>query len=117
MKVDEVDGDGVVATRVAAGARLLDEAVGQGWWDESQIDLDLLDITSAYRCVLGQLFQFTKNSTGSPYQDGLGKLECIEPELHGFSVDTDISGDELEAEWRRVIIGRRETEKEKEKAE
>jgi hypothetical protein len=35
MKVDEVDGDGVVATRVAAGARLLDEAVGQGdavWW-------------------------------------------------------------------------------------
>jgi hypothetical protein len=103
-----------VAERVARGAALLDEKV-PGWAE--RIDLAELDLSSCWRCVLGQL----ATSTEPDLEDGwiLGRdlgLDGFDGR-YGFDRYSDIEGiedpaamepwSELTAEWRRVITERR----------
>ena len=91
-----------VAGRVARGAALLNEKLPG--WDE-RIDLAGLELSSCYRCVLGQLFARSPGpETGSelsPYGLGIWALD-----LRGSGADYGFDGpdtDALNAEWRKVI--------------
>lgn len=93
-----------VETRVARGAQLLDERL-PGWVE--RIDLDRLNVVNACNCVLGQ--QFETDGFRYGFDIGLDKLfagDRRNAARHGFLVDRS-EWDELTAEWRRVIRGRR----------
>lgn len=100
-----------IEIRVARGAALLD-AARPWWWQESApdpyapIELDRLDLGSCENCIIAQV-------TGECYEDGVlllvdgGHHAAIE---HGFtqSDDAEETFADLTAEWRRVILARRE---------
>lgn len=107
-----------ITERVAAGAALLDEHDPE-WWRadvDRAIDLDVLDLGSGARCVLGQRCpvegpnRFTRQSeamSGLSWQDNENVLNQW-VEWLGFDVgddDTQYAG--LTAEWARVIRERR----------
>jgi len=94
---------------VAKGAELLDER-RPGWAED--IDLELLDMTSGWHCVLGQLY--------GDYYDG---LEHMDPDLryritdfsgrdHGFTLnmwgtnDDDEDWYRLHELWRQEVVAR-----------
>ena len=57
-----------IKDRVQAGAQLLDKVL-PGWWDGKEkptIDLEILDMESPNKCVLGQCFR--------DYEDGCDRL-------------------------------------------
>jgi hypothetical protein len=94
-----------VAERVARGAALLDEKL-PGW--DQRIDAVSLDIDLCESCVLGQLFAVDDHYG---YLTGLRSLGVHHPasELdYGFDGSWD-EIDDLTAEWKRVINGRRST--------
>lgn len=91
---------------VARGAALLDEKL-PGWAE--RIDLATLELSSCYRCVLGQLFArhpLPTENAFSPYGLGVVALALADerPSWYGFDGK---DADSLNVEWRRVIIKRR----------
>jgi len=90
-----------VAESVARGAALLDEKLPG--WDE-RIDLAGLELSSCYRCVLGQLFARSPGREITPYGLGIWVLGIDRGSRYGFDGD---DADELNGEWRRVIAARR----------
>lgn len=100
-----------IETRVARGVALLDEKL-PGWVD--RIDLEKLDLSSACDCILGQEFDgkaIWPDLLG--YDIGLSELFAnVEKDAarHGFTAGAWAAAeawDELEGEWRRVILARR----------
>lgn len=99
--------DDTIEARVTRGAQLLDERL-PGWVD--RIDLDRLNLASSCNCILGQKF--------GDYLDGIDALfNCQNTDAinHGFDAFEDEGADAeaaeyeaLTAEWRRVILARRE---------
>lgn len=93
-----------IETRVARGAALMD-AKRPGW--DGRIDIKNLDLVSPCGCILGQEFD-TPFLEG--YYVGLDELLNGSTALaihYGFT--TEDGGDEwddLEKEWRRVILAR-----------
>ena len=90
--------------RVAKGATLLDE-YEPGWW--KMIHLGSLQLKDCTFCILGQLFD--------DYEEGLPALGLsdIAAAESGFAEpgdlpwrDTDYPA--LDAEWKRLILARRE---------
>jgi len=92
-----------VAERVARGAELLDETLPG--WDE-RIDLAWLELSSCYRCVIGQLFTggLFPGGAYTPYGFGISVLGIDRGSHYGFDGH---DADELNGEWRRVITKRR----------
>lgn len=101
----------IIATRVAAGAAVLDIAA-PGWDDK--INVDQLDLSDTCNCVLGQL--------ADDYDIGIGKLSLENPQAvalgfldiqdtqdgHRFDWDSrDRSYRKLTAAWRKLIEARR----------
>lgn len=92
-----------LTTAVEEGVKLLDYAQ-PGWWNH--IDLDTLDMSGCYSCILGQLY-------GSYVigREDLGINTC-EGDLYGF--DT-LQGEgrmaQLQFMWVEVINARRATSK------
>lgn len=94
-----------IEARVERGARLLDEK-NPGWaWD---INLDKLDMSSCYRCVLGQLYDGYSYGLGQ-----IGLLHEIDWE-YGFDAmtgtarrDVDEQMAEIDRLWRDEIETRR----------
>ncbi len=94
-----------IATRVRAGAELLDSARPE--WAE-EIDVDLLRIKDANRCILGQVF-------GTGYSRAVLSLGLagVDQE-HGFdltheeyySANAEEFEEELERHWRKAIAER-----------
>jgi len=97
-----------VAERVARGAALLDGKL-PGWAE--RIDLAELELSSCYRCVLGQLFASAAAARGTGwhgYDIGLQALDVDDDGPYGFDrTDIDQTWAELTAEWRRTIAARR----------
>lgn len=97
-----------VAEQVAAGMALLDERE-PGWWREDAphpVGLGILRVASNCHCVLGQLH-------GS-YRAGRAVLDLPRDAALGFRWATGDDGEPvygdgpaLDAEWKRVIAGRR----------
>lgn len=93
-----------IEERVLNGAARLDERV-PGW--DAQIDLNILDVESTMRCVVGQTF--------GDYDLGLGILNIPSPKGHsyGFSLSesTALAGTESYAQlteaWLTLIEARR----------
>ena len=89
----------------ARGAALLDEKL-PGWAE--RINLAELELSSCYRCVLGQLFAHVPpaDEFSSPYSTGMRAIDVSawDAVRHGFDGD---DADDLNAEWRRVITARR----------
>jgi hypothetical protein len=85
--------------RAAAGATLLDNHK-PGWYEV--IDNAALNISSAYRCVLGQLYE---NANESGYLRGIYELglQTSDSHAYGFAGKTD----ELQEAWREEIASRR----------
>ena len=107
-----------VARRVAAGAAYLDERE-PGWWE--RIDLDRLNMSAECGCVLGQLATDLETPLWSAivWEFGLRRQGW---EVFGLPTDFDLGFNAgstqskkaqyreyaaLEAEWKRVITGRR----------
>ena len=80
-----------------AGAGLLDQH-RPGWYN--QIDLNKLDQSSAYVCVLGQLY-------GEYYKglDALGIEDMQDRCNYGYSSNDDY--DNLTEAWKKIILSRR----------
>lgn len=100
-----------VAARVEAGAAVMDSRV-PGWAD--QIDLDRLDLSSNYRCVLGQTYG--SYTTGALKVFGVfnGSRAEVSRE-HGFDAHRALSQAEIDREfaalteaWRKEIQERRD---------
>lgn len=109
-----------IAERVAAGAAFLD-AREPGWWQ--RIDLDTLDLQAPCRCVLGQLATHLddydddwswQNVTARygllvwfwSWEANGDRATDLE---YGFNANPDIEAyDDVAAEWKRVILARRE---------
>lgn len=70
--------------RVARGAELLDRKLPD-WWQ--RIDVETLDITSSYFCILGQQFPWENDSAlgVTPYGFGLRQLQIEESVENGFT--------------------------------
>ena len=84
--------------RIERGAALLDTAA-PGW--EGKIDLNTLDLSSGWYCVVGQVY--------GDYIDGLAELngEAEEqPWKYGFESMAAESYDSLTDKWRRFITRR-----------
>lgn len=82
------------------GAALLDKAKPD-WF--KNVNLDILNQTSASRCVVGQAF--------GNYTDGLrvlfgGSSTCAEDVSHGFDVQTEDAG-LLNTIWKEIILEKR----------
>lgn len=91
------------STAVAAGVALLDQAQPD-WW--KHIDLDTLDMSGCYSCILGQLYG--SYSTG---REDLG-IEPGEGDLYGFdSLGPDQDFGTLQFMWVEIIEARRATSK------
>lgn len=98
-----------IAERVAAGVRWLD--VNRPGWDD-QIDLTRLVLSSPCFCVLGQLDGSYDESPALDEiddPDTLGFNADARPDLglRGFSDRMMADFEALDAEWKRVIAGRR----------
>lgn len=98
-----------IETRVARGVALLGEKA-PAW--ANMINLDLLDLSSECRCVLGQAWG--GDEAFDPYWAAVEELFPEDADAdgqavaHGFdSRSGDLDFDELTAEWRRVIEARR----------
>lgn len=98
--------------RVARGAALLDAKM-PGW--ASRIDLNVLDLTSDYACVLGQLFsepQLLDGVCRADYFLGttvLGLRSHGQAEQHGFDTPWDNAEPtypQLDAAWIKLIKAR-----------
>jgi hypothetical protein len=104
-----------IEVRVARGAALLDEKL-PGWADH--IELDRLRLTSSCNCVLGQAFREDVVHANS-YRAGLINLfdsdyAYDEAVAHGFDLgdweaESGAAWLALTAEWKRVILSRRES--------
>lgn len=109
MSTDLIDALAPIPDRVRAGVDLLDREA-PGWVDH--IDLDALDISSEFWCVLGQLFD-DRRSDG--YTEGLDELGIEgKANLYGFCgafVGDEAHEDErrLTYAWRNRIDARRVT--------
>lgn len=97
-----------VAERVAKGVALLDERHPE--W-ACQVDVEALDIQSHRLCVVGQVFGGWSQGLIEVY----GDIDSEDTEGHGFDgynvrgraqYESDCAG--LTAEWKRVILARRE---------
>jgi hypothetical protein len=106
--MDTITELGTVTERVARGDALLDEHK-PGWAE--RIDLGRLDVSDAYDCVLGQVFP-----PAGGYADGyytalddpdLGLFCYDRARSHGFAGASAQDDRLLDAEWARVITGRR----------
>lgn len=86
--------------RVDAGETLLDENYGTDGW-RHKIDLNTLDLSDVYQCVLGQLFD---SYTSGLYTFGHG-FDTEWAVEHGFSAtgEYNYGYDELTAEWKHRI--------------
>lgn len=104
-----------IEARVARGVALLDEKL-PGW--DRRIDLDKLDLASPCNCVLGQTWDEQSDDPDDPYflhaSRLFGRLDVQEEVAHGFN-STHVLGVEavsemntLTAEWKCVILARRE---------
>ncbi len=85
-----------VLAAVDEGVRLLDQ-VRPGWYDE--INTETLDIASAYRCVLGQL-----------YGDFVAGVEALNipsgGETYGFNAPYFIDFTPINDKWKGIIHDR-----------
>jgi len=111
FKKKQVPVDTSVESRVEAGARLMDSQA-PGWHET--VRLSDLDLSSNYRCVLGQTY-------GS-YTVGAYKVFGLfapnrgdESRAHGFDANRALTQEEIDREfialtraWRREIRERRE---------
>lgn len=100
-----------VAARVAVGADWLDER-HPGWVDA--IDIDTLDMASDCNCILGQQFGDYANAVDDYPGEGDDFLTTDETTALGFyagGADSDTGRRDyplLTAEWKRLILSRRE---------
>ena len=96
-----------IAERVARGAALLDEKM-PGWAE--RIDLNVLNLASSCRCVLGQLHP-NLEAPDDAYLDGLSHLGVSTTDDSGYGFDTSDEDDgvyeRLTAAWRELIESRR----------
>lgn len=87
---------------VAEGVKLLDYAQPD-WW--KHIDLEELDMSGCYSCILGQLY-----GSYSVGREDLG-IPCNEGDLYGFdSYGENQDFATLEHMWRELILSRRAAE-------
>lgn len=94
---------------VQLGAALLDKGIGTVWAEN--LDLDILDLSDPYKCVLGQTFgSFSKGLDHLFPQNGY--LDVITS--HGFDVsvfaalaDRPAAYADLTEAWREEVIARR----------
>jgi hypothetical protein len=98
-----------IKARVARGAALLDEKL-PGWHE--RVGLEKLDLSRPCYCILGQEFREMAEGTGeSGWDVGLIDLfgdDADEAGRYGFTVQHDSqSFAALTAEWKRVILARR----------
>lgn len=99
-------GDMTVAGRVAAGCRFMDE-LRPGWWRDGTFRLEIFDLASRSRCVLGQIF--------GDFNTGLDRLDLDTAHAQRLGMfvsndyvdDIEAEYDAIEEEWRRVIAARR----------
>jgi hypothetical protein len=104
----EVIVDRDVKARVLKGIQLLEERYGPDWADH--IDLDLLDLSSAQFCVLGQLYndQIDEDWGDDDYTAGCRILD-VQDENYGFTVFGDDSEwEQLDVAWSEEIRKRKE---------
>lgn len=93
--------------QIEAGASLLDEKV-PGW--ESKIDLEELDLSDTYFCVIGQLFPHTRyvkvicEVFWSDLDQDTSQLSIN----HGFALDVFSEYPALTKEWKQFIQERRD---------
>jgi hypothetical protein len=110
-----------ISERVAAGAAFLDEHDPE-WWRpdvERAIDLEQLELSNGGDCILGQRCPLESvDWRTTPYASQAARLSGQTfygawASSRGFDIDPfgDQDGgdeyDDLTAEWRRVITGRR----------
>jgi hypothetical protein len=103
-----------ITERVAAGAAFLDEHDPE-WWRadvERAIDLDTLDLAEGDVCILGQRCPLAANDQYIAYGvmlSGLQETFAVDhwAVQYGFQADDSAEYDDLTAEWRKVITGRR----------
>ncbi len=106
-----------IQERVERGAKLLDEK-RPGWW--KKIDLDLLRLSSCFRCVLGQLCSIDERKEYPiSWFQALAGILCgnfdVTPIFdfavpHGFAKHDDENMavyPALEAAWKTLILSRR----------
>jgi hypothetical protein len=87
----------ILMSRVLRGAMVLDEHA-PGW--HQRIDLEKLDISSPFRCVLGQVF--------GHYIEGLVSLNMGASQPFGFAATAYDENPALTGLWRALISQRRE---------
>lgn len=86
-------------TQIAKGMALLDQK-RPGW--ETEINLNRLDISHCYHCVLGQIY--------GEFAYGINTLEIEEDaaRFYGFAYPNSMQWDQLTNEWRAAIAQRLE---------
>ena len=87
---------------VKKGMALLDAQVPE-WRD--RVDLDTLDISKPYRCILGQVYadEMAISFTLNGYEIGLRALSCTDPIGHGYMFGDFNSVGELQQTWKELI--------------
>ena len=99
-----------VTERVANGVRLLDEKL-PGW--EKRVNLTTLEISSCKKCVLGQVFGYFStgilSTTVLAANHGFGCCESLgDGPFSQFHPRREAAFAALTAEWKRVILERRD---------
>jgi len=107
------DDDYDATARVAAGVAWLDDHLS-GWWRANRFNLDRFQIHDGCNCVIGQLAPEGYDYYGAIEDEWLDLTDITAQEF-GFDVCGASAADSkraeydaLEAEWRRVIVARRE---------
>jgi hypothetical protein len=92
---------------VAKGAAWLDgQEQAEGWWNT--IDVETVNITSPYNCVLAQVFgphKAQNDCCGFHYGQRL--LGGVSLKRLGFATPDGATADDFKREWARVIQERR----------
>jgi hypothetical protein len=126
--MDTTTGTATVQERVARGMALLDE-MAAGWWQPGNIDLKKLDLAGPCKCVLGQLFIDRHGNDDWSWYSIISEYG-LDPQLNPASRVTRVTDwdcgfnadiapgvttmalhreyEALTAEWKRVILARRE---------
>ena len=102
-----------IEARVSRGAALLDEKL-PGWVE--RIDLAKLDLASPCRCILGQTWDGIPDPESTPFAAHANELDLYDEDEndYGFNAggvdwfEDQPEYDALTAEWKRVILARRD---------
>jgi hypothetical protein len=101
---------GMFKDQIEAGAKLLDEKLGQGW--EDRLDLEKLDLGDDCNCIVGQLYGNFWKDAPRLFPEGSNVIKASIS--HGFNTDPvyDPDADDgilhaLTLEWKAYIQERR----------